>query len=91
MQTACRGILSKSQIKWLGIAPPADVPQEVEVRLVIAPSDVKDRRAKIAQLLNEAAKAGGLKSFGDASEWQRDVRNGNCPRASACHPKYFRL
>jgi len=84
MKSAFRGILEGSRIRWIGTGPPDGEPHEVEVRVVPSATDTAERRKRLADLLDEIASHGGLKSFGDPMEWQHEVRKDRQLAGAGC-------
>lgn len=75
MSLTYAAILRDGRLEWESDAPPfpENTPLRVQVTLIDSqPVETSGRRA--AEALEKLASIGGLKSFGDPLEWQREVR-----------------
>ena len=80
MPNTYRAILHGNRLEWRDEEPESLLPdREVEVSVTIlgkpeSPESSRRRGAAMAAALERLAAAGGLKSFGDAAEWERETR-----------------
>jgi hypothetical protein len=75
MFPAYAAVLRDGRLEWESQPPPLpdDVPVRVQVTF-LEPTPAMDSGRRAADALDRLAQAGGLSSFGDPVEWQRDVR-----------------
>jgi hypothetical protein len=83
MRASYRAVLRGNRLKWRDEEPkelPPDRGVEVSVTILDtsdSPASVKRRGAAMAAALEQLAAAGGPRSFGDAVEWEREIRGIN--------------
>ena len=74
MSKTYKAILHGSTLEWVGEKPALIVEgQEVQVT-VWETADNRPSKAQAVQALRDLAARGGISSFGDALEWQRETR-----------------
>lgn len=80
MRAAYRAVLRGDRLEWRDEEPEDLSPDRaVEVSVTVlgtsnAPATAPARGAAMAAALERLAAAGGPRSFGDAADWERDVR-----------------
>ncbi len=80
MGATYRAVLHGNHLEWRDEEPEEVLPgRDVEVFVTIldpenSPAAVRSRGAAMAAALEQLAAAGGPRSFGDAVEWERDIR-----------------
>jgi hypothetical protein len=68
-------ILRDGRLEWESEAPPLPTNKPVRVQVTLMESDsTKPSGKRMADALERLAEMGGLQSFGDPLEWQREVR-----------------
>ncbi|MGL6073894.1 MAG: hypothetical protein ACRC8S_07020 [Fimbriiglobus sp.] len=70
MPTIYNAILRAGQLEWLGDKPPGD---DLKLQVTVVEPKTPDIHAAVAAL-RALADSGGPTSFGDPSEWQREIR-----------------
>ncbi len=80
MPATYRAVLHGDRLEWRGEVP-KKLPPEPGVEILVtflsdseSPTAARARGAAMAAVLERFAAAGGPKSFGDATEWERQTR-----------------
>lgn len=80
MHATYRAVLHGNHLEWKDEEPEVQPDRDVEVFVTILDvsepaATAKTRGAAMAAALEQLAAAGGARSFGDAAEWERDIRD----------------
>ncbi|PIQ59849.1 MAG: hypothetical protein COV99_12855 [Bacteroidetes bacterium CG12_big_fil_rev_8_21_14_0_65_60_17] len=73
MSRVYEGILKDDRIEWSGESPPPGRPVQIHA-IVMNENPDPERGARMAASLSKLAECGTAKKFGDAVQWQRQVR-----------------